>query len=117
MPEDELLSEVYNKSRKAFVEKYPNLESHLPKNFGFGIGFEFREKTLLISPNNQNRVKRGNVFAVITSLKNVNNGKTLTYSMHLGDTVLLNHSNKVKNLTKGVNADFNEIGYDIDDEQ
>ncbi len=72
---------------------------------------------LLISPKNKNRVKRGNVFAVITSFKDVNNGKTLTYSMHLGDTILLDDQNKVHNLTKSVSSEFNEIGYDIDDNE
>ncbi len=78
-----------------FSKKHPSLVDKLPKHFGFGIGYEFREKILLISPKNENRIKRGNAFAVITSFKDINNGNNHKYSMHTGDTVFLDHENKL----------------------
>jgi len=58
-------------------------------------------------------VKRGNSFAIISSLKELSNGKDHKYSMHIGDTVYLDEENKVVNLTKEVSSNFDNIGYDF----
>ncbi len=69
-------SELYNKVKTSFVEKFPDLETHLPSYFGFGIGYEFREKLLVIqAKNTENKIQRGNVFAITTSLKDLKNSK------------------------------------------
>ena len=111
------LNQLFEEVREKFVKRYPNLEKNLQKNFGFGTGFEFREKPLLISKKNTNRIARGNVFCVVSGLKDLENEKNFKYSMHLSDTVILTHQNKVKNLTGEIKFGFEDIGYDIQEEE
>lgn len=62
--------------------KFSTYEENFPNSFGFGMGYEFRERMLMISPKNVNyNVKEGNVYCVITCLKNLKNSKGFEYSM------------------------------------
>lgn len=114
--EDLSFKDLYEKTKNKFSEKYPELKDKLPKHFGFGIGYEFRERMLVISPKNTNRIKRENVFAVITSLKELQNSNKHKYSIHLSDTVILNNKNEIENITSEVGIEFDDIGYDISEE-
>lgn len=49
---DAILGEIYTKSKDDFVARYPELADKIPKNFGFGTGYEFRERLLSISAKN-----------------------------------------------------------------
>lgn len=92
-------SEVFKKTKQEFLNKYPEMEPHLPKYLGFGIGYEFREKNLLISPKNTStKILPGHSFTVISSFKNLENSKKFKYSMHISDTLLVKE-NKILNLT------------------
>ena len=58
------LSTVY-KSAVNFVKKEsPDLVDNLTKNFGFGMGIEFREGSLTIASNCDAVVKKGMIFNV-----------------------------------------------------
>ena len=72
------------------MKKYKKYEQKLPKHFGFGIGYEFKERTLLISPKNNYAIRRGNVFTIITSLKNLENSNGHKYNIHISDTICVN---------------------------
>lgn len=65
------------------------MEEKLPSNFGFGTGYEFKEAILLIGPKTQYTIKEGNVFCVITSLKDLQREDGFKYSIQLTDTVLV----------------------------
>lgn len=80
---------AYVKSEKA------SMIDHLTKNFGFAMGIEFRESSLLIGPRTHAVLKKGMVFNVNVGLSGLTNpdasdkeGKT--YALFIGDTVMVN---------------------------
>lgn len=124
-----VLQDVYNKCKKELLHKHPDLLPHIPKDFGFGIGFEFKEKCLLIGPNNKNVVKDNQVYTVITSLKDlVGFVKKKTFSIHLADTVVVgdprNWGEAKKNvirsnfcITSEISKHLDDIGYNYEEEE
>lgn len=108
------LKEVYQAAKKGFLGRYPDLEEHLPSNFGFGIGFEFKEKCLLIGSKNEGIVQSNQVYAVITSLKKLNGFKGKEYSLQLADTLKIEEEG-TESLTSTVSAKLDDIGYNFDE--
>ena len=53
------LSEVYEATVKYVQSNRPELVEKLTKNFGFGMGIEFREAALLITNKTNVRAKKG----------------------------------------------------------
>ena len=113
LKEGKVISDIYVKCKNEFIEKFPDLIKKLPKNFGYGIGYEFKESYLLISEKNNVKIKRGNVFTVITSLKNLTNENNYIHSMHISDTILIDTDGKSINLTEETGSSYESIGYDI----
>ena len=114
-----IIKDVFNKAIEMCREKYPNYVNNLPSNFGFGIGWEFRESCLLIEANNQTIIKPGMIFSVITSLKDIVGREGVLISFQLGDTVEVTSSNEhgVKVLTSGVPRLLSEVGYVLEEEK
>merc|ERR1712223_904735 len=85
------LSTVY-KSAVNFVKKEsPDLVDNLTKNFGFGMGIEFREGSLTIASNCDAVVKKGMIFNVnigFTGLvnKDSSDSKGKDVALFVGDT-------------------------------
>ncbi|MCL7025085.1 hypothetical protein MKW94_006052 [Papaver nudicaule] len=78
----------------AVVEKDgPELVPNLTKTAGTGIGLEFRESGLNLNAKNDRILKAGMVFNVSLGFQNLqaqtNNPKTETFSLLLGDTVIV----------------------------
>jgi nucleosome binding factor SPN SPT16 subunit len=117
LKENSVLNDVYSDTKKEFLKKYSHFEHNLPKNFGFGIGYEFRETCLTIREKNFQKIKRGQVFSIISSLDKIKDENGKEFSIHLSDTVILDLNGKVKNLTQGISSDFSTIGYNIDDDK
>ena len=114
--EGRVFNEIYKDAMKYCKSNYKDLIDHLPSNFGFGIGYEFKESCLLINKKNERKVKRGNVLTVITSLKDLTGFKERKkYSMHLADTVMVDNHGNVINLTEENPSNFEDIGYKIED--
>ena len=111
------LKDVFESTRNSFVKRYPNLEKHLPNIFGFGIGFEFKERCLNINATNQKEVEPNQFYAVITSLKNLRGFKSnKQYSLQLADTVVIKKDDQNMIVTEGVSKSLDEVGYDFEDE-
>ncbi|KDO29493.1 hypothetical protein SPRG_06033 [Saprolegnia parasitica CBS 223.65] len=88
-------------------------------NFGFGIGLDFRESSMLLATKNHQLVQAGQAFNVAIGFHNIplgdNRPKHLpeTYSILLADTITVSaDENKV--LTK-VPKTWGKIHYDIED--
>ncbi|EEB10631.1 FACT complex subunit SPT16, putative [Pediculus humanus corporis] len=89
------ICDVYE-SGVAFVKsKKSDLLGGMNKNFGFGMGIEFRESSLLISPKTTTVLKKGMVFNLNVGFSGLTNkdatdkeGKT--YALFIGDTVCVN---------------------------
>lgn len=67
------LREVYAAAVDYLENKsgYEYLVKHLPKNLGFGIGLDFREGNMLLSPKNQVTFKKGMVFCLSVGFQNL----------------------------------------------
>lgn len=80
----------------AFVKsKKSDLLDGMTKNFGFAMGIEFRESSLLIAPKTSTVLKKGMVFNLNVGFAGLTNkdatdkeGKT--YALFIGDTVCVN---------------------------
>lgn len=126
------LNEIYETGLEYAKKEKPDLADKLVKNFGFVIGIEFRESSLIIGPKCTATAKKNMVFNVCVGLANLTNkdasdkeGKI--YALFLGDTVIVNDSGpatvltnakkKIKNI--GIFLRDNEEGDDDeeDDEQ
>ena len=86
----EVISKIYQKCKASFLKRYPDLDKALPSSFGFGMGYEYKERCLSINHKNPRTVQENQVFAVVTSLNKLNGFKTQkSYAMQLADTVIV----------------------------
>lgn len=100
---------MYEVGIKYVKNEKPKLAENLTKNFGFAMGIEFRESSLLIGPKTTAVLKKGMVFNVNVGLSNLSNPETSekeikTYALFIGDTVLVN---EVKSSNLIINLSFN----------
>ncbi|XP_012522808.1 FACT complex subunit spt16 isoform X2 [Monomorium pharaonis] len=98
------ISEVYEAGIKFVKDEKPEMLNHLTKNFGFAMGIEFKESSLLLGPKIHAVIKKGMVFNVNVGLANLANpdatdkeGKM--YALFIGDTVIANEGQPATNLT------------------
>lgn len=110
------LNTVYDDIYQYTKETYTNLVDKLPISLGFGIGYEFKESCLLINKKNARAVESGNAFTVITSFKDLTGFNGKTYSIHLADTIYINKEGSSVNLTESIPIEFEDIGYNIDED-
>ncbi|KAF4519024.1 hypothetical protein B566_EDAN009787 [Ephemera danica] len=89
------LSELYESGVEFVQKSKPNLLDNFTKNWGFGMGIEFRESSLVIGPKTNVTAKKGMVFNLNVGISNLQNpdatekeGKT--YALFVGDTVMVN---------------------------
>ena len=112
---------------KAFLQKRaPHLLAFLPKNFGFAIGIEFRDSTLLLNNSNTTVFKEGMVFNLSVGFQNVpleasdkskvssaaDVTKLNQFSLLVADTVCVQREGVPDVLTKADKA-LSEISYVI----
>ena len=109
-----VLKELFESTKAFITSKRANLAAHLPSNFGFGIGLEFRESILLINPKNERTVKANMVFNVQVSCKDMTAPNGKRYAVKLVDTVLVKPDG-CDVLTGDIDKAYNGIGYNIDD--
>jgi len=86
------LSDVYKAAMDNVKKEKPDLAEKLNKNFGFAMGIEFREGSLVIGPNCDLKVKKGMVFNVnigVTGIKEKSSkdSKSKEVALFIGDTV------------------------------
>lgn len=89
------ISEVYETGVKYVKDEKPEMLDHLTKNFGFAMGIEFRESSLLIGPKTHATIKKGMVFNINVGLANLTNADATdkegkVYALFIGDTVMVN---------------------------
>lgn len=98
------LCEVYETGIEYVKKEKANLLENLTKNFGFAMGIEFKESSLMISQKTTAIAKKGMVFNVNIGLANLQNkdatdkeGKL--YALYIGDTVMVNEGQPASVLT------------------
>lgn len=114
--EGAVLSDVYKQTFDFIVDKDHDLKDNLPENFGFSIGLESQNDTVIIKAGNNKKVSAGMVFNVILSFSDLKNEKGFKYSMQIGDTVLVKSSSR-DILTGSISKNLSEINYDMEDEE
>jgi nucleosome binding factor SPN SPT16 subunit len=95
---------VYEAGYNYVKKEKPSLADNLTKNFGFAMGIEFKESSLIIGPKTTLPAKKGMVFNVNMGFSNLQNkdasdkeGKT--YALFIGDTVMVNEGQPATVLT------------------
>lgn len=98
------LSAVYETGIAYVKKEKPNLLDSLTKNFGFVMGIEFKESSLIIGPKCNAVLKKGMVFNLNIGLSHLTNrdasdkeGKT--YALFIGDTILVNEGQPASVMT------------------
>lgn len=89
------ICDVFEAGTKYVKSERPELLDHLTKNFGFAMGIEFRESSLLLGPRTNSQARKGMVFNVNIGLSNLANKEATekegkVYALFLGDTVMVN---------------------------
>lgn len=107
------ISDVYTRVKQLISDKNPSLT--LGPNFGFGIGFQFKEDTLTINNTNQTVVKEGMTFHVRIALSNVHKDPARSV-VAIGDTMVVTSEGPVV-LTSGIQKKYTEISYSLEDSE
>lgn len=89
------LSEVYDAGYEYIKKEKPALLEHVTKNFGFAMGIEFKESSLMIGPKTTAVAKKGMVFNLNIGFSNLQNKEASDkegkiYALFIGDTVMVN---------------------------
>lgn len=99
------LSEVFEAAMDFAKKEKPDLLDRLVKTFGFAIGIEFRESSMIIGPKCSAVVRKNMVFNVCVGLSGLTNKEASdkegkVYALFLGDTVIVNDSGPASVLTQ-----------------
>lgn len=99
------LSAVYEAGLELAKKEKPDLVDNLTKTFGFAMGIEFRESSIIIGPKTSVVAKKGMVFNINIGLANLTNSAATdkegkTYALYVGDTVLVNEEQPASLLTQ-----------------
>lgn len=108
-------NEVYNAGVEFIKHRDPSLISHIPPNFGFSIGLEFRQSEYLLGPRCQNLIRHGMTLNLILGLQDLveTESEYSKYSIMIADTVLITDSS-CELLTEGL-ATVDEVSFSSKD--
>ena len=84
------------------------------KNFGFGIGNNFKEDLLLISATNETRVEAGMIFHIRITIRDQKEGEKKETIIAIGDTIIFENDDNVVILTENIPR---KISYTLDDDE
>ena len=109
----EPISKAYSAAKNLVMQK--NADLNVPANFGFGIGFNFKERKLTISAQNDTLVEEGMTFHVRVSLSGISKDPSRA-SVAIGDTIFVSGSGGEDNqiLTQKINRGYAQISYVLD---
>ncbi|XP_050532515.1 FACT complex subunit spt16 isoform X2 [Daktulosphaira vitifoliae] len=126
------LCNVYNSGIEFVRKQKPHLVDFLTKNFGFVIGIEFRESSLMIAPKTITQAKKGQIYNLCVGLSGLTNKEgtdkeSKIYALYIGDTVLVNEDvaatlltpskKKLKNIAIYLNDNDDDDDDDEDNEK
>ncbi|XP_050429833.1 FACT complex subunit spt16-like isoform X2 [Adelges cooleyi] len=98
------LCNVYNSGLNYAKKQKPNLVDFLTKNFGFAMGIDFRESSLMIAPKTTALAKKGQIYNLCVGMSGLTNKEgtdqaSKVYALYVGDTVLVNDDTAATLLT------------------
>ena len=83
------IKEVYALTKNFIMKK--NADLNVQPNFGFGIGFNYKERALAITANNETVIEAGMSFHVRISLSGISK-EDARNTVAIGDTVTIGSS-------------------------
>lgn len=114
-----IAKDVYNKAVSLVRSKRPELESHLTKNVGAGIGIELRDANMVLNAKNSRVLKDGMTLSVtigLTDIKDTDSKKKDVYSMMITDTVRVGE-NGPHIFTKDAGMDMDSVSFYFGDDE
>ncbi|KAJ5584102.1 FACT complex subunit s.t1.c16 [Penicillium hispanicum] len=110
--------DLYNKALSVIRSKKPELESHLVKNIGAGIGIELRDANMVLNTKNNRVLKNGMTLSVTVGLTDVKDidSKGNTYSMVITDTVRVGDTG-AHIFTKDAGIDMDSVSFYFGDDE
>ena len=107
------IAQAYQQAKAFIAGRNPNVQCG--SNFGFGIGFSFKDDSLAITAENQTGVEVGMTFHIRVALTNVHKEPSRSV-VAIGDTVLVG-ADKNDIITGGVQRQYKEISYSLEDSE
>lgn len=107
------IAQAYQQAKAFIAGRNPNVQCG--SNFGFGIGFSFKEDSLAITAENQTGIEVGMTFHVRVALTNVHKEPSRSV-VAIGDTVLV-AADKNDIITGGIQRLYKEISYSLEDSE
>jgi nucleosome binding factor SPN SPT16 subunit len=108
-------------------QKYPHLLKFLPKSFGFGLGLDFREPSMILSSKNQRQFAANMVFNLAVGfhdleLTNIHKEgaqgsvRNLSkYSMLIADTVVIRANEQPPDVLTKHSVEWKDVSYFINE--
>ncbi|KAJ5928022.1 FACT complex subunit s.t1.c16 [Penicillium verhagenii] len=111
--------DLYNKALNLVKSKKPELEDHLTKNIGSGIGIEIRDTNMVLNAKNTRVLKNGMTLAItigFTDVKDSSSKGKDVYSMVITDTVRVGE-NGPHIFTKDAGIDMDSVSFYFGDDE
>ncbi|GLI81931.1 FACT complex subunit spt16 [Penicillium ochrochloron] len=113
--------DLYNKALSLVRSKKPELENHLTKNIGAGIGIELRDANMILNAKNNRVLKNGMTLAITIGFTDVKDTDSKSkgsnvYSMVITDTVRVGESGP-HIFTKDAGIDMDSVSFYFGDEE
>jgi len=108
-------------------QRCPHLLKFLPKNFGFGLGLDFRESSLIMNAKNQRKFAQNMVFNLaigfhdleLTDMQKADAQgsirKLSKYSMLIADTVLIQSGDEPPDIVTKHSVEWKDVSYFINE--
>ena len=108
-PGNKLSAVMLNAKRVIQQSKQAGLEEKFTKNCGFGIGFEFRDPSLLLTDKNQRVMQAGMAFNLAIGFTDLTTASGKKYAVFLADTILVKATD-CESLTK-MPREYKDVTY------
>lgn len=109
------ISAAYTAAKNLIMQSNANL--NLPPSFGFGIGFNYKERQLMIKADNETLVEAGMTFHVRVALSGISKEPARSI-VAIGDTVLISEPGTPnRQLTSGIQKSYAEISYSLEESE
>ncbi|TFY82810.1 hypothetical protein EWM64_g1199 [Hericium alpestre] len=103
MKDGALIKDIYQHALTQIKKHKPELEKNFVKNFGFGMGLEFRDAVYLLSPKNARQLKTNMVFNLSLGFQDLEDQDDKKYALQVVDTVKIGYD-KAVSITEGIKS-------------